>query len=218
MKIVYDRKGRKEAEYPKGAVPPAKMFFSTGKEHYPLKLHLGRMTRSIPVRLGEKRLCKILEGEAATEDLGGRHDDLMNSIWWKRGLPASGKSLVVLYKSPKDKKWDKPLSLVLNDTMAAYPRGSVRVINVSPLPIMIQMNSRKAFAVAPGKTRIVSAAHVRGDTSFRAAVRGKDGSAYTVASQAFPFSAKDRGNLIFYHYVHGGKRIKAPVHCRFYKD
>lgn len=70
-------------------------------------------------------------------------------------LPANLKSSILIFL-PGSGKAGEPMCrvLVIDDQVRAFPRGSLKVLNLSPLPVRIQLE-KKNFDFKSGETRLI---------------------------------------------------------------
>lgn len=131
---------------PARAIPPSPVSIRSGDSWNAFQLPLLAYTRVIPVA-------------DTTPGLILRKDQLENDPpqWVTAKLPAFPLSLGVLYRRPRALDWSNPKLLLLNDDPAAFPTGSARFVNVSELPMLVQIGDPtlrpvpKVFTVPVGK-------------------------------------------------------------------
>lgn len=59
---------------------------------------------------------------------------------------------VFLARQPKRKTWNSPQQVVLSDSIARFPLGSARVVNMSDRPVIIQRGKKLVGVLKPGKS------------------------------------------------------------------
>lgn len=141
---------RYELEPPPGSIPPREIFlrFGEGDDGSPVTLQLGRISAAAP-----------LPGGAGSLTLGRIG---LASPWLSLQRPEEGDVLVILWRDPASKTWDRARGLVVPDGTAAAPPGSVHLLNLSETPVAVVLDSEKIALPAhrsiqrrfePGKDR-----------------------------------------------------------------
>jgi len=115
----------------------------------PQPLNLSLNVASPRVRFIEPR-CMLLKGY-------GKEKKLKIKNFVTTPLPEKkGDYTVFLAQNAESKKWDEPQSLVLADASDQFPPASVRIINLSSLPIIVQQGSELSEPLAPGKSIVIN--------------------------------------------------------------
>lgn len=120
---------RYELEAEPGTLPPRMIEIPLDEEKkIETTLSLGAFSPSVklPSAAGSLTLQKK-QGEAVTE-------------WHKLNVPENGDWLVVLWRDPQKNTWNAARSAVIADDLAAFPEGSLRLINA------LATNTRFVFA------------------------------------------------------------------------
>lgn len=141
---------RYELEPPPGSIPPREIVpgFGEGESGRGVALQLGRISAAAPLPAGAGPL--IL----------GRSDSA--SPWLSLKRPEEGDILVVLWRDPAGRTWDRARALVLPDGPGVSPPGSVHLLNLSPATVAVVLDAERIALPAnrplhrrfePGKDR-----------------------------------------------------------------
>lgn len=138
---------RHEVDPPEGSLPPRKVSVGIlspeeGAEEADgklLNLRLGEV--SAPARLPAPETPAV-----ALRDVDSGRP------WLKQGLSGSGATLLVVWRAGKT--WEKTRSLALDDSPAAVPAGSCRVVNVAPVEMKL-IWGEKRYRLPPGKNVVL---------------------------------------------------------------
>jgi len=133
----------------KFALPPKGLVIPSKKKQQPISLTLGQQN-TYKIRLPKDRSIRLAPPSAVSEDEA--------PPWWRGKLPSGQSSLVVLFPNPKIKNWSKPLSLTLKNDAATFPPNAIRILNVSPYPLIVLLNKSKPIEIKPGKHYIYKGA------------------------------------------------------------
>lgn len=134
---------RYELEPPAGSIPPREILPGFGKPEDakpPVRVSLGRISEPIKVPAGEGPL-----------EIRRREDGEGTAPWLSLTRPGSGDFLVVLWREPKAKTWDKVRSLILPEDPVSMPAGTWRVMNVSTATVGVTLAGEKLL-LESGKT------------------------------------------------------------------
>ncbi len=121
-----------ELDPPPGSIPPRELVAGAGEDAVETPLSLGRASAPLKVPQGAGPLALYRKGE------GGEAEP-----WLRIERPEAGDFLVVLWRSAEKKSWEVPRALVIPDGPEDAPAGSVRVVNVSPVTVMIVFEGSK---------------------------------------------------------------------------
>lgn len=133
---------RVQRKAPPGALPPSTVTYTQGDDVRSLRFSL-RSFSDTAVFPGSAEGILLKEGEGAA-----------SKPFLSSPMPASTRSLGVLFRDNKAMSWEKPKMLLLRDDGDAFPAGQMRFVNVSDKTVVIQMAGVKAFGVAPGKSSL----------------------------------------------------------------
>ena len=127
-----------------GSMPPANLSAPNGKGDIQTAA-LNLNTISGAMMFGPK-VAKLdfHEGELAA-----------GAPWLASPMPASAKSIVLLYRDHKLMSWNNPKMLLLDDGKDVFPAGTIRFVNVSDLPVVVEVGKSGLKRVAPQKSLIL---------------------------------------------------------------
>ncbi len=121
-----------ELEPPPGSIPPRELVAGAGESAGETQLSLRRVSPPVKVPQGEGPLVLYRKGDGEEA-----------APWLRIQRPEKGDFLVLLWRGPEKKSWEVPRALVLADGIEHAPAGSVRVVNVSPVTVMIVFEGSK---------------------------------------------------------------------------
>jgi len=148
LKIIERGDQRIEAEAPAGTIPPRTIHIITPESQTKTRLSLGNISAPAAVRLDDTHTIKLSKAKEIAEDSKGA------DVWLQTKLPTCSRSLLVVFKKPKAKNWDEPVSLCLRDDSQHFPAGSIRIINTSPFPIYAHIGKKRRLILKPGRNVI----------------------------------------------------------------
>lgn len=177
---------RYEIDPPADSVPPREVVPGFGEELADaVPLRLGRITAPVKVPAGAGEIQLRKPGEAAD-----------SAPWLRVKRPESGDFLVYLFRNPAQKTWKDAASLVIPDGAAAFPAGSVRIVNLFPLAIQIAWGAETTTLPA-GKT-ILKSVKPGTETPFQILVADQDGTLKRYYSGAVIQNPGERGLVTIY--------------------
>lgn len=170
----------------------------------PVSLGMNIPTGYITYR-GERKLVLYREGK-----------DAKKSEFTRIEIPKLRDDLtLLLVRDRASKSWDKaPRVHAFDNGFVAFPKDSVRVINLSSVPTRARINEQEVFQLAPGRSTVVRIPRAdQGILSYRlAAVLGKE--LLPLADTATTTMPDTRFNLIIYNS--DGLHARKPVNIAFY--
>ena len=175
---------------PKDALPPKGLVIPSKKQDVPIELKL-RQQSDYKIKLPKDRVVQLSAPSVAAEG-----EEETPQPWWRGKLPASRSSLVVLFLNPKVKNWSKPLSVKLKNDSVAFPKNSIRVLNVSPYPLIVMMNKFKRVEIKPGKHYIYK--EVAREKKMAVYIKSKVGKPVKVYKANIDNKNTSRSNVVFY--------------------
>lgn len=123
---------------------------------------------------------------------------------------------ILLLRNRTSKSWDKaPLAHFYDNGFTAFPKDSVRVINLSTVPVIARINEKNSFQLAAGRSSVVRIPREdQGILSYRlAAVLGEE--MLLLMDTATTTMPNTRFNLIIYNSDAEGKRMPVDVASYF---
>lgn len=190
-----------------GATPPPRMFYKNSKGKFEA-LNLLLNSNSTAVQINSPSL-EIYQ--QAPSEKGDKPTPFVNA-----SIPtALGHYDVILWRSANKDDWEDAKHLVVPSSLAAYPKNSIRLLNINPKPIRVQLgseaqdipaNSARIIRIAQkdlGKSLKSKIAYVDGKTwkfVFRSAVKIKDGERINII--IYPSRVKGRLCEITKFYQH----------------
>lgn len=205
MRISIQEGVRRELDPPKGAIPPQKIHALTDLTGSDLNLKLNKVSPNTLLRFKESRIAALLSAPPVD-------DAPPADPWVKLKIPSGSATLAILFQSPDSKNWDKPKSLTLPDSRSAFPGGTIRFTNVSPVPILIRVGNKAPFALAPGKYSLSPAVTGTADIPIHLVVREADGTVRNVLRTTVNLDPKRRANIVSYWGKPDHSR-RPPVHA-----
>lgn len=177
---------RYEIDPPADSVPPREVVPGFGGELADaVPLRLGRITAPVKVPAGEGELNLRKSGEAADA-----------APWLRIKRPESGDFLVYLFRNSAQKTWKEAASLVIPDGAAAFPAGTVRIVNLLPLAIQIAWGAEK-MTLPAGKT-VLKSVKPGTEIPFQILVAEQDGTMKRYYSGAVTQNPGERGLVTVY--------------------
>lgn len=141
---------RYELPPPPGSVPPLRVeFTAANSEGAAQKVEYEIDNAEEPglrLRLNDISTRVTLPGEAMTVVL-----EVEEANWHRFQLPEGGDFLLVMWRDPEEKTWDKARSRLVPDGVAKFKAGDLRFINVGPVTTRIEIGRQEKFEMAPGK-------------------------------------------------------------------
>lgn len=157
-KWIGDGPGMVVKAYDPGAAPPSNIFISTGKkdrssgsqEKKRKRLRLTLNTPTERVKLG-LRSCEL-----AARYQSGKIESFKK--FTTAILPAQiGEYTVFMARQPRRKNWSDPLRVVMSDHKIKFPAGSLRVVNMSDRPVVVQRGKKIMGNLPPRKSVVIKA-------------------------------------------------------------
>ena len=181
----------RELDPPPGEVPPQALVIRSAEAGdarakeppLPISLHLNRISQTVGIP-GDAR-------SLAFERIGGKP-----APWLVADLPADGDALILLWRDPKVKNWNKAAHLTVPDGASGTPAGSVRIINTFPAELFIHWRDEK-LRLNPGATftRTMTPGE---DAAFEILSAGPDGGTSRYYSSQITQNPGERGFIIIY--------------------
>jgi len=181
-----DLKGgiRVQRKAPPGALPPSEVSYVYRDRVKSMRLSLRSFTDMASFSgKGEGILLREGKGEEAKAFL-------------KAGMPASTKSLGVLFRDNTKMTWDDPKMLLLKDDADAFPVGQMRFVNVSDRTVVVQMAGAKPFGLAAGKVAMKPIKE--GSTGIKVGYVTEDGSKKAIWQNNVKVQKGQRVQCFFY--------------------
>jgi hypothetical protein len=169
---------------PPGSQPPSTVTYSQGEEAKILRLAL-RTPTDIAVFPGNAKGIELKAGS------GAEGKKFVNSP-----MPAKPFSLGVLFRDNTAMSWDKPIMVMLSDDAGSFPAGQMRLVNTSDKVVIVQMDGKQPFGIAPGK---VSVKPVKvGDTPIKVGYQTADGGNKSIWQNVVKVGNGERVQCFFY--------------------
>jgi hypothetical protein len=138
---------RHEVDAPEGSLPPREVAVgivvpdeaATQPEEKLLKLRLGEVSGPVRIPRPDPPAVTLRDQEAG-------------KLWLKQGLAAGKSTLLLVWRSGKS--WDDTRSLALDDSSAAVPPGTARVVNVAPVEVKMIWGEQR-YRLLPGKSVVL---------------------------------------------------------------
>jgi hypothetical protein len=137
---------RHETDPPEGSLPPREL--SVGLE--PREGAEERGEKVMRLRLGE--ISPELRLPPADPPAVVMRDVEKDRVWLKRGLAGSNATLLVVWRTGKT--WDEVRSIALDDSAAAIPAGSARVVNAAPAEVGVVWGKQR-FRLPAGRSMLL---------------------------------------------------------------
>jgi hypothetical protein len=191
-----------ELEPPAGSIPPREAWVGFGEEKSDaVPLLLGRVSAPLGAPAGEGPL------------LVRRRDDAEEAEPWLRvNRPESGDFLVLLWRDPQQKTWERARAMVLAESADAAPAGRVRFVNVSPVAVAVVIGGER-IRLDAGKTfqRPIAAGE---DVEFQLGAVDAKGALSRFHSGALFQNPGERSLVVVYRAdgVQPRRPLKAVVH------
>ena len=186
---IIERDGKRyEADPPKGSIPPAQLQFISGDSAQEVTLKLNHLSQRLGIKLPETRLARLAAPATAESEPS-------TPSWWQGKLSTGNSSLIILFRNPKDKDWNKPRSIILPDHKNAFPSGSVRLINTTPFPIIPLINRKKQATLKPGAHRILKGSKL----SLTLSVSNKKGKPVRLYTNTITLATGQRANMVIHN-------------------
>lgn len=183
---------RYELDAPVGSLPPRELELQhEGGKAGAFTLILGRPSSKIELP-GIETTVALREG---------------GQLWHAAKLPEGGDFLSVLWRSPRTGKWDKAFSLLVPDG-DSFRAGEVRFVNVSPVPIRVQIEGEDPFEVAPGKSSQITLPKLSGNAT-RVVYRDEGGKWRRLWSSALTQNRGERSTVVV--YLADGEQPRSPL-------
>lgn len=132
-----------------GAAPPRPIFLTqSAKEKVELNFSLNSASERFPLKQPIVQLNK--QTSPGTKDSPPTFAPYNQKNLGNR----PGAYSVVYARAHDQKDWKKPISMTLNDNYDVFPKGSIRFINLSPIPVAVKIGSSSPQKLSPGKTII----------------------------------------------------------------
>lgn len=147
LKIEHRDGQRVQVPPAKGSIPPLSLFLKSSGDTIELSPRLGRVSQTCLIKLNEQRSLEFHKVVPKQDE----NSDADEVPWWETRLPVGKKVLVLLYKKHNAKNWAKPSGLCLRDEVEIFPVNSIRVVNVSALPVVVKIDDDKPSELKPGK-------------------------------------------------------------------
>ncbi len=115
------------------------------------------------------------------------------SIVAKAKLPVQFKTGIFMFLPGTGKAGDPPFRvLVIEDSYRDFPQGAFKVLNLSPMPVQIQLE-KKEFNFKPGETQVIEDPPVgANNSSGMEAFSFKDGKPQRIAAGVWPHPGQKR--------------------------
>lgn len=133
-----------ELDPPPGSIPPRMIALSFTKEDSEEAIGECRLTLR---RMSQRLVAPAGAGPLLLRDAG---DDAPGKPWLKVQRPARGDFVVMVWRDPDSKTWDKVRSMVLTDTPEVAPAGSLTIINLAVNRLALVIDDEK-LVLPPGR-------------------------------------------------------------------
>jgi len=177
---------RYELEPAAGSIPPRQVRLGTGDEAILIRLNLGRATEPI----------KIPEGLAAAVF---REASLPNEPstkpWLSIPLPEAGDVLAVVWRDPGT-EWNKPRTFIYGDSAAAFPAGSIRIVNLLPTEAALIVGTEQVLLL-PGKS-LIKTLPIGTDLPIQIAFKNNSGQYQRFHSGSVLLNSNERAQIFIY--------------------
>ncbi len=138
---------RYEVDPPEGSLPPREVAVGvvvpddakTKPEEKLMRLRLGEVSGAIRMPRPEQPVVTLRDQEK-------------DKLWLKQGLAAAKSTMLVVWRSGKT--WEENLSLALDDSPEAVPRGACRVVNVASVEVKMIWGTQR-YRLLPGKSVVL---------------------------------------------------------------
>lgn len=168
-----------------------------------IPLHLNRISPQANCPPGAESIDFIRAGETAE-----------SPAWLRVKLPEEGDAMVLLWRDPKEKSWNKAASLVLPDGGSGNPAGSVRFINLFPTTLRIVWGSDKLLLKSGASfTRRIKPGT---DVAFEILSVGPEGSPRRYYSNQITQNAGERGFIVIYQA--DGESPRRPLKTLVFRE
>ncbi len=200
---------RHELEPPPGSIPPRRVTVGLadqpgqGDQAAELRLMLGRLGEAVPVPAGA--------GPVLLRQAGA---DGQSAPWLRAARPETGGFILLLWRDPEAASWDQPRALVLPDTPAAAPPGSLTIVNVAPQAVALVLGEEK-LVLNPGRPLRRQLGPGR-TLPIQAGVAAADGRLERLFSQALEQGPEERTWVVFHRA--DGVAPRQPVKMLIHRE
>ena len=134
--------------------------------------------------------------------------------WLQVKRPETGDFMILLWRDPQEKTWNKAVSLIVPDGSAGTPTGTVRVINLFPLTLRIRWGDEKLI-LKPGNTftRSISPGS---DISFEVLSLDPEGAPRRYYSNQITQNPGERGFIAIYQA--DGESPRRPLKVLVFRE
>lgn len=183
---------RYELEPAAGSIPPRQVRLGEGESPTLIRLNLGRATE--PVKIPGGTVPAILREAKAVVDPATKP-------WLTLRPPETGDVLALIWRAPGT-QWDKPQCLILPDSAAAFPAGSIRIVNLLPVETALLIGAERVL-LGPARS-LVKAIAIGTDLPLQIAFKNNLGQYQRFYSGAVLLNPNERAQ-IFTHRADGEK-------------
>ncbi|MEI6606743.1 MAG: hypothetical protein WCP35_15650 [Verrucomicrobiota bacterium] len=177
---------RYELEPDPGSIPPRQIRLGGGDSATLVRLNLGRASESLHIPSGT---APVAFREASAPD------DPTVKPWLTLYPPATGNVIAVIWRDPGS-RWNLPKNRVLDDSAAALPAGSLRIVNLLPVDAALIFGDDRLI-LTPGKV-LVKAISIGTDLPIQIAYKTPTGQLQAFYSGAVMLNPNERAQ-IFIH-------------------
>ncbi len=187
---------RYELEPDPGSIPPRQVRLGTGDASVLIRLNLGRASE--PIKIPEGTAPAILREASAPNDPSTKP-------WLVVRLPETGDALAVIWRE-SGTQWNKPRSFTFADSAAAFPAGSIRIVNLLPVESAVIFGTERVLLM-PGKS-MVKAIPIGTDLPIQVAFKNPTGQYQRFYTGSVLLNPHERAQ-IFVHRADGEKPRQA---------
>jgi hypothetical protein len=203
---------RYELEPPPGSIPPRLIRLGLPEteesapppEQEPTRLNLGRIGEPMKIPAGKNPLI-LREGDSP--------DDPEAKPWLRITPPETGNILAIIWRDPGT-TWATPRAITFPESAAAFPAGNVRLLNLTPADIGIQLN-QKRILLKPGKS-VLQAIPQGADLPIEVSYNDGTGNFVRLHSSSVLLNPGERCQVIIHRA--DSEKPRRPVRVSFFNE
>lgn len=177
---------RYEVEPEPGSIPPRQIVLGEGETAVTLRLNLGRTTDRAKIPVGTAPVG--LRAVASSPDTPP-------APWLTLRPPEAGDMLALVWRDA-GKPWSQPRAMILPDSAAEFPSGSIRIVNLLPVESALIIGEERVLLGA-GKTLVKTIA-MGADLTLQTAYRDPAGKLLRFYSGSVLLNINERAQVVMH--------------------